>query len=266
MADLSGKIAVVTGASRGVGRGIAEGLAEANATVYVTGRSESRAEPPESGTIQHTARRVEELGGRGVPVAVDHADDGAVAALFRRIEAEAGQLDVLVNNAYQIPNPPAWHGGFWEHPISVWDDQCGVGLRGCYVASALAARLMVERGSGLIVNISSRGGLEYLFSTAYGVSKAGVDRMARDMALELRGHGVAALSLAPGAVRTEFMRAAVTRGAVEIDPESLQSPRFIGRCIAALAMDPDIMDKTGGRFRVDDLAREYRFTDPGEES
>lgn len=266
MADLSGKTAVVTGASRGVGRGIAEGLAEANATVYVTGRSESSAEPPESGTIQDAARRVDELGGRGVPVPVDHGDDAAVAALFRRIEAETGRLDLLVNSAYQIPDPPAWRGGFWEHPISVWDDQCGVGLRGCYVASAFAARLMVARGRGLIVNISSRGGLEYLFSTAYGVSKAGVDRMARDMALELRAHGVAALSLAAGAVRTEFMREAVARGAVEIDPESMQSPRFIGRCVAALAMDPDIMEKTGGRFRVEDLAREYRFTDPGEDT
>jgi dehydrogenase/reductase SDR family protein 1 len=264
MADLSGKIALVSGASRGVGRGIAEGLAEANATVYVTGRSESDAEPPAHGTIQGTARRAEALGGRAIPVAVDHADDDAVAALFRRIEAEAGRLDLVVNNAYRIPDPPAWRGAFWEHPISIWDDQCGVGLRGCYVTSAFAARLMVAQGSGLIVNISSRGGLEYLFSTAYGVSKAGVDRMARDMALELRTHGVAALSVAPRAVRTELMRDAVARGAVEIDPATLQSPRYIGRCIAALAMDPDIMEKSGGRFRVEDLAEEYRFTDPGE--
>lgn len=266
MADLNGKIAVVTGASRGVGRGIAEGLAEAAATVYLTGRTESHEDPPRSGSIQDTARRVDELGGRGFAVAVDHEDDAAVAGLFKRIEAESGRLDLLVNNVYRIPDPPAWQGAFWEHPISVWDDQCGVGLRGAYVASAYAARLMVEQRSGLIVNISSRGGLEYLFSTAYGISKAGVDRMARDMAYELAGHNVAALSLAPGAVRTEFMRDALARGAVELDPNALQSPRFIGRCIAALAMDPDVLEKTGGRFRVEDLEKEYRFTDPGEDT
>jgi NAD(P)-dependent dehydrogenase (short-subunit alcohol dehydrogenase family) len=230
----------------------------------VTGRSEGPTEPADAGTIQATATRVDELGGRGIPVRVDHGDDEAVRRLFKRIEAEAGRIDLLVNNVYQIPDPPAWQGGFWEHPISVWDDQCGVGLRGCYVASAFAARLMVERKGGLIVNISSRGALEYLFNTAYGVSKAGVDRMAKDMALELKPHGVAALSLAPGAVRTDFIRDALARGAVELDPDALQSPRYIGRCIAALAMDPDVMEKTGERFRVEDLAVEYRFTDPGE--
>jgi NAD(P)-dependent dehydrogenase (short-subunit alcohol dehydrogenase family) len=266
MADLSGKIAVVTGASRGVGRGIAEGLAEAAATIYLTGRTGSEEDPPDDGSVHDTALRVDELGGRGIPVVVDHEDDAAVERLFKRIEAESGRLDLLVNNAYRIPDPPAWQGAFWEHPISIWDDQCGVGLRGSYVASAYAARLMVERSSGLIVNISSRGGLEYLFSTAYGVSKAGVDRMARDMAQELIGHGVAALSLAPGAVRTEFVREALGKGAVELDVNALQSPRFIGRCIAALAMDPDILEKTGGRFRVEDLAKEYRFTDPGEDT
>jgi NAD(P)-dependent dehydrogenase (short-subunit alcohol dehydrogenase family) len=264
MADLSGKVAVVTGASRGVGAGIAEGLAEAGATVYLTGRTETDAEPPEAGTLQATARQVEGLGGKAVAVALDHRDDVAVERLFTRIEAEAGRLDLLVNNVFQIPDPPAWEGSFWKHPLSVWDDQCGVGLRGYYVASAFAARLMVERGSGLIVNISSRGGREYQFSTAYGVSKAGAERMAEDMARELAVHGVASLALAPGPVRTAFMREALDAGVVDFDRAKLQSPRFVGRCIAALAMDPDIMEKSGGRYRIEELAREYRFTDPGE--
>jgi dehydrogenase/reductase SDR family member 1 len=262
MADLSGKVAVVTGGSRGVGKGIAEGLAEAGATVYVTGRSQSFADPPAERTIQATAHRVDALGGKGIAVAVDHDDDDQVRALFDRVRQEQGRLDVLVNNVYKIPDPPVWGGGFWEHPVSVWDDQCGVGLRGYYVASVFGAPLMVAQRRGLIVNISSSGGGSYTFSASYGVCKAGVDRMAKDMAVELAPHGVAALSLWPGAVKTEFVLDAVASGAAAFDLNAAESPRFTGRCIAALAMDPDIMEKSGGVYRVAELAREYRFTDP----
>lgn len=264
MADLKDKVVLVTGASRGVGRGIAEGLAEAGATIYLTARTSSAADPPASGSIEATAAAVTALGGRAVPVRVDHNDDEAVLELFRRLESEAGRLDVLVNNAFQVPEPPVWSGAFWEHPFSVWDDQCGVGLRGCYVGSALAARLMVEQGSGLIVNLS--GGIEsgYRFSTAYGVCKAGVDRMAADMAHELAAHEVTALALAPGPVRTERIMVALSRGQVEIDERRLRSPRFVGRAIAALAMDPDVHEKTGGRFGIEALRKEYRFSEPDE--
>ncbi len=265
MADLKGKVAVVTGGSRGVGKGIAEGLAEAGACVYITGRSSSSAEPPAERTIEATARRVDELGGRGVAVRLDHNDDAAVRALFERIRAEEGRLDILVNNAYKIPDPPAWSGGFWEHPLSVWDDQCGIGLRGYYVTAHYGAPLMVEQGSGLIVNISSRGGRDYAFSASYGVCKAGVDRMARDMAHELRDYGVAALSLWPSSVKTEFIMDSVASGALQIDASKAESPWFSGRCVAALAMDPDIMEKSGGIYRVAELAEEYRFTDPDRE-
>ncbi len=265
MADLKGKVAVVTGGSRGVGRGICEGLAEAGATVYVTGRSESQDDPPAERTVQATARAVDALGGQGIGVRVDHNNDADVQALFERVRAEQGRLDVLVNNVYKIPDPPAFSGGFWEHPISVWDDQCGVGLRGYYVASVYGAPLMLAHNSGLIVNISSRGGDEYVFSASYGVCKSGVDRMAADMAIELKDHNVAALSLSPSVVTTEFILDAAARGDIQIDPKRAQSPRFSGRCIAALAMDPDIMEKTGGKYSVADLAREYRFTDPDKE-
>ncbi|MEM6710486.1 MAG: SDR family NAD(P)-dependent oxidoreductase, partial [Pseudomonadota bacterium] len=180
MGSLTGKVAVVTGASRGVGKGVAEGLGEAGATVYITGRSESHESPPADRTIQATAARVDELGGKGIAVKLDHNDDAAVEALFARVREEQGRLDVLVNNVYKIPNPPAWGGGFWEHPLSVWDDQCGVGLRGYYVASVFGAPLMVEQRAGLIVNISSSGAGGYTFSASYGVCKSGVDRMARD--------------------------------------------------------------------------------------
>jgi dehydrogenase/reductase SDR family protein 1 len=262
MADLRGKVAVVTGGSRGVGRGVAEGLAEAGATVYVTGRSESQDEPPAERTIQAAARRVNELGGEGIPVRVDHQNDEEVRALFERVRRDHGRLDILVNNAYKIPDPPVWGGGFWEHPLSAWDDQCGIGLRGYYVSAVFAAPLMVEQRSGLIVNVSSRAGGEYVFSTSYGVCKAGVDRMARDFAVELEPYNVAALSLWPSSVKTEFIMDAVARGDVKMDLAKAESPRFTGRCVAALAMDPDVMEKSGGVYRVAALAGEYRFTDP----
>lgn len=262
MSDLSGKVAVVTGASRGIGKGIVEGLCEAGATVYFTGRSESVAEPPEPLTIQATARSAEGFGGRAIPVKVDHNIDTQVAALFDRVAAEQGRLDVLVNNVYQIPDPPAMGKGFWEHPVSVWDEQCGVGLRGYYVASVFGAPLMVERRSGLIVNISSRGGREYVFSASYGVGKAGVDRMAQDFAVELEPYGVAALSVSPSKVKTEFILEMVAAGKMQIDPEQAQSVRFSGRCVAALAADPDILARSGGVYTVAELAEAYGFTDP----
>lgn len=261
MADLKGKVAVVTGASRGVGRGVAEGLGEAGATVYVTGRSWDDSGATDALTVNATAERVDALGGTGIPVRLDHDDDGQVVALFERVDREQGRLDVLVNNVYKIPDPPIWGGGFWEHGLNAWDDQCGVGLRGYYVASVYGAPLMVRQQSGLIVNISSRGAGEYVFSVAYGVGKCAVDRMARDMAIDLEPHRVAAVSLWPSSVRTEFILDAAARGDVQIDPEKSESPRFTGRCVAALAQDPDVMEKTGGVYRVRELAEEYRFPD-----
>jgi dehydrogenase/reductase SDR family protein 1 len=262
MKNLKGKVAVVTGASRGIGKGIAEGLGEAGATVYVTGRTESAEDPPAPLSVQATARSVTDFGGKGIAVAVDHNDDDQVKALFERIAKEQGRLDVLVNNVYQIPTPPALSGGFWEHPVSVWDDQCGVGLRGYYVASVFAAPLMVAQRSGLIVNISSRGGREYVFGTAYGVGKAGVDRMAKDMSVELKDYDCTALSLSPSKVKTEFILDMVAEGKMQLDPEQAQSVRYSGRCVAALAMDPEIMERSGGIYTVSELAEVYGFTDP----
>lgn len=262
---LAGKVAVVTGATRGIGKGIAEGLGEAGATVYVTGRSSEKDNPGVTLTIEATARAVDQFGGHGIPCRVDHAQDEEVKALFTRIRREQGRLDILVNNAYQIPDPPVLGGGFWEHPANLWDIQCGVGLRGYYVASVYGAPLMVEARSGLIVNISSRGGREYVFSTSYGVGKAGVDRMARDMAHELRASGVTALSLSPSKVKTEFILDMVAQGRMTLDPATAQSVRLSGRCIAALATDPDILKKTGQILTVTEVAAEYGVVDPDHE-
>jgi dehydrogenase/reductase SDR family protein 1 len=257
---LLGKVAVVTGASRGIGKGIAEGLGEAGATVYVTGRSTKSLDPSASLTVEATAASVDSFGGKGIPCIVDHRDDAAVEALFARVRAEQGRLDILVNNAYQIPDPPVLGGGFWEHPVALWDIQCGVGLRGYYVASVFAAPMMVAAGSGLIVNISSRGGREYVFSTAYGVGKAGVDRMSKDMAHELAHYGVSAVSLSPSILDM------VAQGRLQLDPATAQSVRLSGRCIAALAADPGIMNQSGAILTVAGVAKAYGITDPDKET
>ena len=256
------KVALVTGASKGVGKGAAEGLAEAGYKVYFTGRSSSKDNPPKPLTIEATAQSVDEFGGEGVPILLDHNDDKQVQKLVDRVRMEDGRLDVLVNNVFQIPNPPAMGKGFWEHPVSVWDDQCGVGLRGYYVMSALAAPLMVERKSGLIVNISSRGGREYVFSASYGVGKAGVDRMAKDMALELKDHNVAAMSLSPSKVKTEFILDMISKGKLQLDPSEAQSARLTGRAIAAVATDPELMSFSGGIYTVSEIAAHYGVLDP----
>jgi len=263
--DLTGKVAVVTGGSRGIGKGIAEGLGECGATVYVTGRSESKTTPAEPLTVQCTAERVNALGGVGIACKVDHNIDAEVAALFAQVERNHGRLDILVNNVYQIPNPPALSGGFWEHPVSVWDDQCGVGLRGYYVASVYAAPLMIKQAGGLIVNISSRGGLGYVYSTSYGVGKAGVNRMAQDFAVELKDYNCAAVSLSPSKVKTEFILEMVEQGKMQLDPAVAQSVRLSGRCIAALATDSNIMSRTGGIFTVNEIADDYNVIDPDRE-
>lgn len=263
--DLKGKVAVVTGGSRGIGKGIAEGLGEAGMTVYISGRSSTTQDPNATLTVEATAENVTKFGGKGIGVMVDHHNDAQVQALFDQVQREQGRLDVLVNNVYEIPNPPAFSGGFWEHPLSVWDTQCGVGLRGYYTASVFGAPMMVAQKSGLIVNISSRAGLGYVFNTAYGVGKAGVDRMAKDMAHELKDYGCAALSLSPSKVKTEFILEQVASGALTLDPEVAQSVRFSGRCIAALAADPNLMQRSGGIYTVNGIADDYGVIDPDRE-
>lgn len=251
--ELSGKVAVVTGASRGVGKGIALALGAAGATVWVTGRSRSGAE-----SIDATAEEVTARGGKGIVAPCDHGDDAAVASLFERIDRESGRLDVLVNNAFALPEGQLF-AKFWELPIAQWDVYAGVGLRSHYVASVHAARRMVAAKKGLVVNVSSFAGGTYAVSVPYGVAKAGVDRMAKDMALELRKHGVAVVSLWPGVVRTERLLA--MGDAWPFDVSKGESPEFAGRAVVALASDPNVMKRTGKICAVIDLADAYGFTD-----
>lgn len=259
MSRLRGHVAIVTGASRGIGRGVALSLGEAGATVYVTGRSRPSSEAKGlPGTIDETAELVTQRGGRGVPVACDHDDDAQVEALFARVAKDEGRLDVLVNNAFALPEGEVF-GKFWELPLAHWDVYARVGLRSHYVASALAARAMVPRKKGLVVNVSSFAGGTYAVSVPYGVAKAGVDRMAKDMAIELKKHGVAVVSLWPGVVRTE--RVLAMGDAWPFDLSKSESPEFTGRAVVALAADEGVLARTGKVHIVADLADAYGFTD-----
>ena len=256
---LEGQVALVTGASRGVGKGIALALGQAGATVYVTGRTVEPGSAPLPGTILETARQVDDRGGNGIAVRCDHADDEQVRAVVDRISRESGRIDILVNNVFAVPHGNLFQGSFWEQPISFWDTMHRVGLRSHYVASALCAPMMVSAGRGLIANISSFGGASFQINVAYGVGKAALDRLARDMAHDLKPHGVLSVSLWPGIVRTERILAMGDQ--VPWDLSSTESPELTGRAICALATDADAMRHSGAILTVADLAKRYGFTD-----
>lgn len=257
-ASLSGKVAVVTGSSRGIGRGIAVGLGEQGATVYVTGRTTEG-----ELSIGATAALVDEAGGTGVPVQVDHSVDADIEALFAQVRADHGRLDVLVNNVYKIPNPPVWGGKYWEHPQAVWDDQVEICLRGGYIASRLGTQIMVDTDDavGLIVNISSSGAERYALSVAYGIAKGGTDRMSRDMAVEAKDVGITVVGLWPSQVMTEFIMESVEKGDIPLDEEHAETPLYSGRVIAALAGDAGRLERTGQVWTTAELAVHYGIED-----
>jgi NAD(P)-dependent dehydrogenase (short-subunit alcohol dehydrogenase family) len=253
---MDGRIAVVTGASRGIGRGTAIALGEQGATVYVTGRTTGDGEL----TIDNTAKLVDEAGGHGIAVRVDHGVDAEIEALFAHVAQQSGQLHLLVNNVYKIPDPPAWGGGFWDHPVSIWDDQVGIGLRAHYVASWHAAPLLFAGGpGGAIINVSSPGGQSYHFSSSYGAGKAGLDRLSADMAAELRPKGIACCAVYPGSVATEFNQQwSAARGS---DISKSQTTLGVGRTIVAIAQSADLMQRSGTIQWVEDAAVELDVVD-----
>ncbi|WP_216909475.1 SDR family NAD(P)-dependent oxidoreductase [Nocardia noduli] len=265
MTTLSGKVAVVTGASRGIGKGIALALAEQHATVYLTGRTATQGSHPLPGSLAETANECDRRGGKGIAVKVDHANDDEVAALFERVEREQGSLDILVNNAFALPEDLTAPEPFWEKPLSNWE-MVDVGVRSNFVAARHAARLMTPRGSGLIVAISGYTGVAYTYGVVFGTAKSAVDRMARDMAVELKPHGVTSISLWQGLTLTERAQRNLAAlpglsGQSATRPQDSCTPEFPGRVIAAMASDPDVLARSGGTFITAELAREYDVTD-----
>jgi dehydrogenase/reductase SDR family member 1 len=265
MVNLKGKVAVVTGASRGVGKGVALGLGEAGATVYVTGRTIKDKTDVEKlgGTVFETAEAVTALGGKGIAAPCDHREDSQVEKVFQQVAKKSKKIDILVNNAWggyenmREGRILTYFKPFWEQPFWRWDAMFDAGVRAAYTSSAFAARLMTRKKSGLIVNISFWAAQVYLGNTQYGVSKAAVDKMTEYMAKELRKYEVAVVSLYPGLVRTE----SIMRNAKHFDMSNSESPQFIGRVVAALANDPNIMKKSGKVLVAAQEALDYGILD-----
>ena len=265
LGSLAGKVAIVTGASRGIGKGIALALGQEGATVYVTGRTVTEGSYPLPGTVGETAVEVTRRGGKGIAVQVDHANDDQVAALFERVRQEQNCLDILVNNAFSLPEDLTEPRPFWDKPLSNWE-MVDVGVRSNFVAAWHAAKLMVPRKTGLIVAISGYVGVTYTYGVVFGTCKSAVDRMARDMAIELKDHNVASLSMWLGLTFTEraernLKRNPAMTSQTVTNPLVGSSVEFPGRVIVALAQDPQIMQRSGGTYIGAELAQEYGVTD-----
>jgi NAD(P)-dependent dehydrogenase (short-subunit alcohol dehydrogenase family) len=255
-------IAVVTGASRGAGAGIARALGAHGCTVYVTGRTSNSGSAAAPGTIDETAARVTAAGGTGIAVAVDHSDDAQVDALFEQIRAQHGRVDILVNNAAIIRDEMMGRTKFWEEPLSVIDT-LNVGLRSSYVATVYAAPLMISQGKGLVVFSSSSGAVHYAFGPAYGVPKAGTDKMAADMAYDFREYGIAAISIWMGSLLTERVRTIIARSPEKYGHilDSAETPELTGHVIWALYSDPSLMELSGQTQIGAELAVKYGIRD-----
>jgi NAD(P)-dependent dehydrogenase (short-subunit alcohol dehydrogenase family) len=277
-APLRGRVAVVTGGSRGAGRGIAIELGAAGATVYVTGRSVRGAPAPGyermlgnlgmdamPGTIDDTAEEVERLGGTAIPVRCDHTDERDVRALFARVERDHGRLDLLVNNAWGAHQDRIGAEPFWEQPLSHWEGMFERGVRNHILSSAAAAPMLVRQRHGLIVTVTFWDRWRYAGSFFYDLAKAAMNRLAFGTAHDLRPHGVASVAVSPGWMRTEIILAAYgTDEARWREVPALartETPRYVGRAVVALATDPRVMARSGQVLRVGDLARDYGFTD-----
>ena len=260
--DLRGRVAVVTGASRGVGRGIALVLGECGATVYVTGRS-TRAHARARGTVDETAADVTARGGTGIAAPADHTDDAQTRAVFDRVHGEQGRLDLVVANAWggYEAGTRDFTAPFWQQPLDRWDAMFTAGLRAQYVTARAAAPQLVAQKHGLIV-ITGGTDLEthYLGNVPYDVVKAASSRLVVALAHELRDHGVVAVGVYPGFTRTEAVVAAFAEHGAEPPPET-HSPEFVGRVVASLLDDRGVMAVSGTGAQAAVHARRYGVTD-----
>lgn len=250
---LEGKIAIVAGATRGAGEGIAVELGAAGAKVYALGRTLNPGEGERGGSLSETVEQIVALGGQGIAIACDATDDDALGEIFERVRRDEGRLDVLVNSVFSAGRlGPFINKRFWETPSSIWESVVDLGARTAYIASRHAAPLMIETaarhgGTPVIVNVSGRGAVRYRYNVIYGVGKAATERLTRDMALDLKDHGVAAVSVWPNGHSA--------------DAEKPETMRYSGRAVVALASDPKLMDRTGKYYWSADVGAEFGFTD-----
>ena len=268
---LGGRVAVVAGATRGAGRGIARALGEAGAIVYCTGRSvkdnPSPYKRPE--TIDETAEMINAAGGAAIPIRVDHSVEGEVEALFKQVDRERGRLDIVVNSAAGEDPLAGAYGWFWAADLTNVTKALENALLSHIITAKHAAKLMMRARSGLIVEVTEGDSLGAGGSPAKQIVKLGLKGLALSMAAELYPHGVAAVSITPGFLRSESMleHFGVTeknwRDGGKKDKNFLtsESPLYVGRAVAALAADPKIMKRTGQLFSSWELSREFRFTD-----
>ena len=273
---LEGRVALVTGATRGAGRGTAVALGEAGATVYCTGRTtrERRSEYDRPETIEETAELVTAAGGSGIAVAVDHLEAPAVEALVRRIDAEHGRLDVLVNDIWGGELLFQWNTPLWEHDLDAGLRLLRLAVDTHLITSHYALPLLIRNPGGLVVEMTDGtreyNAANYRVSAFYDLAKTAAIRLAFAQSTELTDHGCAAVALTPGWMRSEMMldnygvTEANWRDGAAINPHFAaisESPRFVGRAVAALAADADVVRRSGGSFSSGGLAQEYGFTD-----
>jgi len=273
---LKGKIALVAGATRGAGRGTAVALGEAGATVYCTGRTtrERRSEYDRPETIEETAELVTAAGGTGIAVAVDHLEADEVSALVRRIDAERGRLDVLVNDIWGGEQLFEWNKPVWEHDLEKGLRILRLAIDTHLITSHFALPLLIRAPGGLVVEMTDGtreyNAEHYRLSAFYDLAKTAAIRLAFAQSIELADHGCAAVALTPGWMRSEMMldnygvTEANWRDGAATNPHFAaisESPRFVGRAVAALAADPDVVRRSGGSFSSGGLAQEYGFTD-----
>jgi NAD(P)-dependent dehydrogenase (short-subunit alcohol dehydrogenase family) len=273
---LEGRIALVAGATRGAGRGTAVALGEAGATVYCTGRTtrERRSEYDRPETIEETAELVTGAGGAGIAVPVDHLDPSAVEALVQRIDADIGRLDVLVNDIWGGELLFEWNKPVWEHDLEKGLRLLRLAIDTHLITSHFALPLLIREPGGLVVEMTDGtrdyNAENYRINAFYDLAKTSAIRLGFAQGEELAPHGCTAVALTPGWLRSEMMldNFRVTednwRDAAAFQPHFAaisESPRFVGRAVAALAADPDLQRRNGGSFSSGELAQEYGFTD-----
>ncbi|GGI23435.1 SDR family NAD(P)-dependent oxidoreductase [Pedobacter mendelii] len=257
---LKGKIVLVTGGSRGIGKGIAIALGKLGATVFITGRPQ-KSPNKLSGSIEETAEAVTNAGGIGHAIYCDHANDDDVAAAFEKIKKETGYIDILVNNVTSLANDILYPPPFWTKSLQL-ADQITVGLRSAYVSSYYAAPLLLKSKKGLIVNISYYGAVSYHLDPAYGATKAGLDKLTWDMAIDFKPFGVSVISVWPGPTATEFAVSLISKmEGGEKMMENFETPEFTGLVIKHVYSDPDLIEMSGSVIIGAEAAVKYGFKD-----